>query len=120
VHLSILKENIIIISSAQMAIDMQDSKGSIYADRHSTPMMRLVGWTNTMPFSNPGPFFRQQRGYMHRLFGTQAALSRQHIIMESEGHRFLQQVLSSPENLANRVRQYVVILRHVSHLSVII
>jgi hypothetical protein len=94
-----------VINSAQMAIDMQDSKGSIYSDRELTPIMKLVGWTDTLTFSNPGPFLRQQRGYLHRLFGTQAALKDQHSVIEGESHRFLQHVFSSPDDLADCIRQ---------------
>jgi hypothetical protein len=106
VYLSILNKNVVIVNSAQMAIDMQDSKGSIYSDRHLAPMMKLTGWSNLVSFANPGSFFRQQRGYMHKLFGTPAALSEQHNIIEGETHRFLQHVLFSPDDLADYVRQY--------------
>jgi hypothetical protein len=90
-----------------MAIDMQESKGSTYSDRELTTMLRLVGWGETLSFSNPGPFFRKQRAYMHKLFGTQAAMRQQYSTIEEEGYKFLRHLLSSPEDLSNHVRQYV-------------
>lgn len=89
-----------------MAVDMMESKGSIYSNRDLTPMLRLSGWGDTMNLSQPGAFLRQQRGYIHRLFGTQAALRGHHGIIEGESQRFLQQVFSSPGDLANRVRHF--------------
>lgn len=49
---------------------------------------------------------KQQRVYIHKLFGTQVALSRQYSIIEGESHRFLQQILSSPDNLADRLGHF--------------
>jgi hypothetical protein len=70
-------------------------------------MLKLVGYGGIMSFVQPGARFRKQRGYMHKLFGTQAALSNQYSVIEDESHRFLQQVMSSPEKLADCVRLYL-------------
>jgi hypothetical protein len=117
VHMPILGRHIIVVNSAQMAIDMMDSKGSIYSNRELTPMLKLSGWGDIMSLAQPGAFFKQQRGYMHKLFGTQAALSEQYGIIEGESRRFLQHVSSSPEDLADCIRQYVPTYIHIPFIN---
>lgn len=106
VHVSMLNRHVIIINSAQMAVDMLDSKGSAYSNRELTPMLKLSGWSDVLPATQPGAFFKQQRTYMHKLFGTQAALSSQYNVIEDESHRFLEKVLSSPDDLADCIRDF--------------
>lgn len=104
--MSMLNRHIVIVNSAQMAADMLESKGSIYSDRGLTPMLELAGWGNEILLTQPGPSFRQQRAYIHKLFGTQLAHSNQYSIIEGESQRFLRQVLSSPDDLAQIVRHF--------------
>jgi hypothetical protein len=70
-------------------------------------MLKLIGRGNLLGLTQPGPLFKHQRAYMHKLFGNQAALRRENGIVEGESQRFLQQVLSSPDDLADCARLYV-------------
>ena len=103
--MSILNQHIIVVNSVQMAFEMLESKGSIYSGRELTPMLRLSGWGDFLAFIQPGAYFKQQRAYMHKVLGTQTVLSQQHHIIEDQCHRFLRRVLSSPEDLADSVKQ---------------
>jgi hypothetical protein len=100
----VLGRHVIVINSAQMAIDMMETKGSIYSNREVTPMLKLSSWSDVVPFAQPESFHKQQRAYMHKLLGTQVALSRHYGIIEGESRRFLRQLLSSSDDLANRIR----------------
>jgi hypothetical protein len=103
--MSILNQHVIIINSIHMAIEMLESKGSIYSGRELSPMLRLSGWGESIVFTQPGTYFRQLRACMHKVLGTQTAMSQHHHILEDKGRRFLKRVLSSPEDLVDSIRQ---------------
>ena len=108
VSVSIFGQRMIILNSAQLAMDMLDKKSSIYSDR---PIMQmggeLVGWKNTLVLLPYGNRFRNYRKMFHQVIGTPAAMAAFNPIEEEETHKFLKRVLKSPEDLAAHVRKYV-------------
>jgi hypothetical protein len=106
----ILGRHVIVINSAQMAIDMMETKGSIYSNRETTSMIKLSGWSDVVSVAQPDAFHKRQRAYIHKLFGTPASLSRHYDIIEGESRRFLRQMLSSSDDLADCIRLCVLSL----------
>jgi len=97
----------IILNSAQTAIEMLDKKSSIYSDRPVIPMAgELVGWKNVLvllPYQCKR--FRTHRRLLHQTIGTPAAASNFHVLEEEETRKFLKRVLDKPDNLAEHVRK---------------
>lgn len=85
---------------------MLEIKGSMYSDRELTTMVKLVGWGDTLLFSQPGAYLRQQRAFMRKLLGTHEAVKQHHPVLEDESHRFLRQVLSGSDSLAECIRHF--------------
>ncbi|KAK0436566.1 cytochrome P450 [Armillaria borealis] len=86
---SFLGRCIVVINSAQTAIDILDKKGAIDSDRPIVAMGgELVGW-NAYVLMRCGSRFRDSRRRAHQIFGTNAALKIFLPIVELEAHQFL-------------------------------
>ncbi len=108
VSLNILGQRILIVNSAQVAVDLLEKRGSIYSDRPTSPMGgELVGWKNTLVFLKYGPRFRAGRRMAHQLFGNHATMKKFHPVEELETRRFLKRLLVKPMELNAHIRRYV-------------
>jgi hypothetical protein len=98
----------IIVNSAQVAIDMLEKGGSNYSDRPRLEMGgELVGWKSTLVLIPYGARFRNYRKLFHQSIGSQSSMVRFHPGGEMETHRFLKRVLANPDDLSAHVRKYV-------------
>lgn len=112
VAVSVFGQEMLIVNSAQLAIDMLEKRSGIYSDRPSMEMGgELVGWKNTLVLIPYGERFRNFRKMFHQVIGTNAAMAKFHTIEELETHRFLQLLLDRPKEFANHVRVYVELRR---------
>lgn len=104
--MTVLGQPLIIINSAQAAIDMLDKKSGIYSDRPILQMGgELVGWKNTLVLLPYGERFRRYRRLFYRLIGTHASIKRFYPSEEFEAKAFLRQLVKKPEDLAAHVRR---------------
>ncbi|KAJ3563157.1 hypothetical protein NP233_g9122 [Leucocoprinus birnbaumii] len=97
--------------------DMLEKKGSIYSER---PMLQmggeLVGWKNTLVLLPYGDRFKSYRRNFHRSIGSHTSMSRFYPVEESETHKFLKRLLSTPDDLIKHIRQTAgAIILHISH-----
>lgn len=96
----------IILNSADAAIEMLDNRSVIYSDR---PVMQfggeLVGWKKTLVLVPYGKRFRNYRKYFHQTIGSHAAVSKFSGVGETEAYRFLKLILADPDNHAAHVRK---------------
>ncbi|KAG2033233.1 cytochrome P450 [Suillus americanus] len=116
-HIEVLGRHIIVLNSVGTAMEMMDSKSTLYSDRPVLHMAgELVGWKESLPFLPYGDRFRQYRRNFHRVIGSRAAVDVYSEIEEVETHRFLKRVLAKPDQLQEHVRHTAgaVILR-ISH-----
>jgi cytochrome P450 len=104
-HIEVLGRHIIVLSSVKTAMEMMDSKSTLYSDRPVLPMAgELVGWKDSLPFLPYGDRFRRQRKNFHRVIGSRAAVDVYNEIEEVETHRFLKRVLAKPDQLQEHVQ----------------
>ncbi|KAG1855195.1 cytochrome P450 [Suillus subalutaceus] len=104
-HIEVLGRHIIVLNSTKAALEMMDSKSTLYSDRPVVPMAgELVGWKDALAFLPPGDRFRRQRKNLHRVIGSRAAVDVYSEIEEVETRRFLKRVLANPEKLQEHVR----------------
>lgn len=98
----------IILNSAQQAMDMLDKKSSIYSDRPVLVMGgEIVGWKYILALTPYGERFREYRRFIHKLIGAKPQIERFHGLEEFETHRFLRRVLKKPDDVAAHIRKYV-------------
>jgi cytochrome P450 len=104
-HIEVLGRHIIVLSSVKTAMEMMDSKSTLYSDRPVLPMAgELVGWKDSLPFLPYGDRFRRQRKNFHRVIGSRTAVDVYNEIEEVETHRFLKRVLAKPDQLQEHVQ----------------
>lgn len=103
---SVFGQQMIILNSAQTAIEMLDKKSSIYSDRPVVPMGgELVGWKKLLVLMPYGERFRNHRKLLHQTIGTPSSMSKFHSVEEEETRKFLKCVLANPDDLAAHVRK---------------
>ncbi|KAG2007166.1 cytochrome P450 [Coprinopsis cinerea AmutBmut pab1-1] len=115
--ISIFGQEIIILNSIKLAVDILEKKGSIYSDR---PVMEmggeLVGWKNTLVLIPYGDRFRSFRKMFHQVIGTHASMSNFHSVEEEETRKFLKALLKDPSNFVQHVRSTAgAIILRISH-----
>ncbi|PBK93436.1 cytochrome P450 [Armillaria gallica] len=103
---SVLGQRIVIVNSAQAAIDMLDKKSSIFSDRPALVMAgELVGWKKVLGLTPYGARFRDYRRRAHQLFGNNTAMKQFLPLEELETRRFLKRLLAKPEDLSAHIRK---------------
>ncbi|KAG1892829.1 cytochrome P450 [Suillus subluteus] len=104
-HVEVLGQHTIVLNSVKTAMDILDNKSTVYSDRPIFPMAgELVGWKDNLFLLSYGGRFRRYRKNLHRVIGSRAALNIYRPIMEIETHRFLKRVLTTPDQLQERIR----------------
>ncbi|KAF9267070.1 cytochrome P450 [Marasmius fiardii PR-910] len=114
---NVLGQTIVVLNSAELAVEMLDRHGAIYSDRPVIPMGgELVGWKNTLVLVPYGERFRNYRRLAHQLFGNATLMKAFHPIEELETHRFLKRLLAHPDQFADHVRKTAgAIILRISH-----
>ncbi|KAG2043176.1 cytochrome P450 [Suillus americanus] len=116
-HIEVLGQHIVVLNSVETAMDMLDSKSTIYSDRPILPVGgELIGWKNVMTLLPYGNRLRRHRKNFHSIIGTRAAVGKFSQVEEVETRRFLKRVFTKPDQLLAHVRHTAgaVILR-ISH-----
>jgi cytochrome P450 len=116
-HIEVLGRHIIVLNSVKTAMEMMDSKSTLYSDRPVIPMAgELVGWKDSLPFLPYGDRFVRYRRNFHQVIGSRAAVNVYNEIEEVETHRFLKRVLAKPNQLQEHVRHTAgAIILRISH-----
>jgi hypothetical protein len=110
-HIEVLGRHIIVLNSVKTAMEMMDSKSTLYSDRPVIPMAgELIGWKDSLPLLPYGDRFRRYRRNFHQVIGSRAAADVYNEIEEVETRRFLKRVLANPDQLQQHVRQYVLFI----------
>ncbi|KAI6006269.1 cytochrome P450 [Pisolithus orientalis] len=118
IYLKIFGQHIIVLDSANAAVEVLEKNSSIYSDRPVFPMGgELVGWKEGLVLMPYGDKFREHRRNFHRVLGNRAAVSVYHPIEEAETHKFLQRVLAKPADLNAYLRMHIkwAIILRISH-----
>ncbi|KAK0185226.1 cytochrome P450, partial [Armillaria mellea] len=117
VSVDILGRRLVVLNSAQMAINILDKKSSIYSDRPVVGMGgELVGWKNSLPLMPYGARFRNHRRLAHQLFGTNVTMNQFLPMLELETRHSLKRILTRPEELSEHIRKTAgAIILQISH-----
>ncbi|KAJ7480162.1 cytochrome P450 [Mycena galericulata] len=114
---SVFGQQLTIINSSQVAMDLLDKKSSMYSDRPIVPMGgELVGWKNTLVFTPYGDRFRNYRRLAHSLFGSKSTMANFEPLEEIETHRFVKRLLANPDGFQDHIRKTAgAIILRISH-----
>lgn len=67
-YLNLMGQPLVILNSAQSAIDLMDKRSSIYSDRPDFHFFEESGWTDSIAFTSTGPTFRKHRRMLQNAF----------------------------------------------------
>ncbi|KAK0439110.1 cytochrome P450 [Armillaria borealis] len=105
---SILGRRLVVINSAQAAIDILDKKGTIYSDRPIMGMIgELMGVKNSLVLLPYGTRFRNQRRLVHQQLSNHAAMNQFPLIVEHETGRLLRRLSAKPEHLSDHIQKTI-------------
>ncbi|KAK0231788.1 cytochrome P450 [Armillaria nabsnona] len=104
----ILGRRLVVINSAQTAIDILDKKGAIYSDRPIMGMIgELMGFKNWLVLLPYGTRFRNQRRLVRQQMSSHAAMKQFSLIVEHETGRLLRRLSAKPEHLSDHIRKTI-------------
>ncbi|KAF5366998.1 hypothetical protein D9758_003981 [Tetrapyrgos nigripes] len=104
VHMSVLGQNILIVSSFQTANELFEKRSSNYSDRNEMPMIKdLMGWDFSFGHMPYGPRWKAHRTMFHRQFQSSVVSSFRPTQLK-EVHKLIRRMLHEPEDLINHLR----------------
>ncbi|KAK0190089.1 cytochrome P450 [Armillaria mellea] len=105
---SILGRRLVVINSAQAAIDILDKKGAIYSDRPIMGMIgELMGVKNSLVLLPYGARFRKQRRLVRHRLSDHAAMNQFSLIVEHETGRLLRRLFAKPEHFSDQIQKTI-------------
>ncbi|KAJ3563160.1 hypothetical protein NP233_g9121 [Leucocoprinus birnbaumii] len=117
VSISIFGRRMIIVGSSEVAIELLEKRGASYSDRPTLQMGgEMIGWKNILSMLPYGERHKTYRRLFYQSIGNNASMSKFYPIEEDETHKFLKQLLSSPDGLSKHIRRTAgAIILHISH-----
>ncbi|KAG6887305.1 hypothetical protein C0995_016286 [Termitomyces sp. Mi166 len=110
VQLKIMGKSMIILNSAEAAVDLLEKRSANYSDRPTFPVIELLGIADTLVFAKYGENFRLQRRMIQQYF-TNAKRPEHRLIQTHQARVLAQNLLLAPEDWDKSL------LRHVSALG---
>jgi len=106
VHVNIVGQGLVFLSSPEATMDLLDKKGSIYGDKPALVMAgELCACENMVAFTRYGDGSRRQRKLINQAFGVQVIPS-YHPLIETETHSFIRHLVADPSNYIDHTRRY--------------
>ncbi|KAG5649957.1 hypothetical protein H0H81_001313 [Sphagnurus paluster] len=103
---NVLSTRVIIINDLQTAIDLLETRSSIYSNRPTFPFAgEIVGWNRQMILSQYDDRFRLMRKYVKAYIGTKSAIAPHRSVQEIETKYFLARVLEDPSSVIENIRR---------------
>ena len=105
IHLSVSGRSIIVLNTANAAIDLLEKRSSIYSDRPRMPMAgELMGWEHNMALTRYNARWRESRRLAKGIIG-QGAVGVFYGLQEGACAKFLGRLLDTPEQFLAHIRQ---------------
>ncbi|KAH9847890.1 CyP450 monooxygenase [Lenzites betulinus] len=102
-YLKVLNQGVLVIGSAQLAIEMLEKRSANSSDRPDNTALELSGQEFNMVFMPYGQRWRQHRRIFWQHFRP-AVISKYYPIQQAETRRFLARLLQSPLQLKDHIR----------------
>ncbi|KAJ7651442.1 cytochrome P450 [Mycena rosella] len=106
VHVHIMGQRLIFLSSPEATMELLDRKGSIYSDKPPFVMAgELCGCDDMVAFTRYGDKSKRQRRLLNQAFGVQVIPS-YHPLIQSETHSFIRRLVADPSKYMDHLRRY--------------
>ncbi|KAF8841012.1 cytochrome P450 [Paxillus ammoniavirescens] len=103
--ISVLNQDIIVISSEKIAQDLLDRRSAIYSDRPYLATRDPFGWSFNFGWSPYGDKWRSQRRMFHQVFRADAALAFRPLQLR-EARQLVSDILKSPVDYALHIQRF--------------
>ncbi|GLB38676.1 putative cytochrome P450 family protein [Lyophyllum shimeji] len=104
IHLNSWGTSIIVLDTAEAAIELLEKRSSIYSGRPRLPMVdELMGWGFDFGLMDYGDYWRQHRRLMHQSFHPAAVTSFRPQELKA-AHGLLRRLLDDPEGFLDHIR----------------
>ncbi|KAI0321419.1 cytochrome P450 [Amylostereum chailletii] len=110
-------QKFVIINDPDIASDLLDKRGSIYADRPSMPMAALCGWTRSIALSRSSPKLREQRRLIGRVIGTRGTMVKFYPAADYQATMCLKRILDDPKRLDEVYARRFFLMALVLHIT---
>ena len=105
-YLNVMGQEMIILNSSKVAVELLDKKSSTYSNRPVVMMCgEIIGWNKSLALTQYGPRFREFRKYMSKLMGTRASVEKFAPLQEKETTKLMARVLADPGSLVQQIRK---------------
>ncbi|KAJ7148780.1 cytochrome P450 [Mycena crocata] len=106
VHVHIVGQGLIFLSSPEATMDLLDKKGSIYGDKPPLVMAgELCGCDDMVAFTRYGDKSKRQRKLLTQAFGINVIPS-YHPLIQVETRSFILRLVANPSNYMDHIRRY--------------
>jgi hypothetical protein len=96
IYLNFMGQPVVVLNSAQAAVDLMDKRSSIYSDRPDFNFFEESGWTDSIAFISTGPTFRRHRKMLQNAFSPTNIIPYREK-QEALAHVLLGQILQKPD-----------------------
>ncbi|KXN91602.1 O-methylsterigmatocystin oxidoreductase [Leucoagaricus sp. SymC.cos] len=103
--LRVLNRNMIILNTAEAAIDLMEKRSWNYNDRPSFPIFHIMGWVPDLTFIGYGKKFQKQRRLVQSYFSKQKVIQYRPIQLR-EARRLAVNLLEHPNDREAMLRRY--------------
>ncbi|KAJ7127635.1 cytochrome P450 [Mycena epipterygia] len=95
--ITLLGQPFVIINDPEIATEILEKRGSVYADRPTLEMANMSGWDRALSNSRYGPRSKQYRKLIGRVIGTRASMVKFYPVEDYQASMFLKRVLENPK-----------------------
>lgn len=104
--ITVLGQTFVIINDAKIALELLRDRPSAHADRpYMVFSSDMIGWKNTLAFSGYTDTFKLHRKNIAKVAGSNTCLKVFDRVQEEESVHFLQNLLSSPQDLFEHIKK---------------
>ena len=106
---TVFDQRIVILNSAQAAVDLLEKRGAKYAGRpYLTAAGEMMGWDQSLVLNQYTDRFRGMRRMLHQFMGSRTHVTKFHGREEEKTRHFLRHVMNDPKNLSEHIRRYFI------------
>ncbi|KAJ7451064.1 cytochrome P450 [Mycena latifolia] len=94
---TLLGQPFVIINDPEIATEILDKRGGLYADRPTLEMANMSGWDRVLSSSRYGPQLKEYRKLIGKVIGTRGSMVKFYPVEEYQANMFLKRVLEDPK-----------------------
>ncbi|KAG9084302.1 hypothetical protein FS749_005327 [Ceratobasidium sp. UAMH 11750] len=103
ITVNILHKKHIVISDPELASELFEKRGSNYAGRRISEMIKLTGYDKTIAQLQYGPTLKRYRAWLHRELNNRASMNYLPL-QHHEIRKFMRRLVENPEDFLNATR----------------